>query len=406
MNLASNINLLAEACIFVDSTIETPSATRLIIRKDTGSDVLFIDTDIGQQEIMTGDGPVEFTTVLVKGDDDQLVTIGTNSTILIDSNAPNVSFGNDVNLTGNFFVTGQLANDTVDFFSTQDPLIKLSAGQTASDVYTQGIYSTYVDAGTRYRGICYHPADQCFTVFNDMITSPTTSDPLSPLGDIGTLSMSVASALQCGTGLLVNIEAEEATTPQTYTVPAINATFALANTPQTFSGKKTFSQLSVNRPIGGILYDNQMISFQAYLNPTNTNQAIGPQPIAMRVASTSSGSLVALIPYIQFGNGTAGVIEFGSIQIKLQQGSYVLCFTYVTAPNRSICEMYCAALGVSTVFDGYVASISSGGGSQRISFNVAVAGVYNFSLRQTGKNASSSSYIMTFAPIMFLSQFA
>lgn len=406
--MASDITLLAENCVFVDSILEVPPATRIVLRKATGAPVMFLDTVVGQEEIRTGDGPIEFDTLLVQGDSANLVVVGVpDATMHIDSLAPAIRFGGDLHVQGDLFVAGELVNETVDAFQIQDPLCKLSAGQTATDLYTQGIYSTYFDGlAVAYRGVAWDITRSAFVAFGGSPDLPTDNGALTPNVDCSVYSFATSNDVQFGLGNNNVQLAADATAGLIYTVPlsGTDQTFALANLPQTYTGTKTFSALSLTEPVGGTAFDMQVFGFLAFLNPTNSNQAIGPQTMVTNVATRQEGNLVALLPMIQFGNGTAGVIEFGNIQVRLRAGTYFVGFQYSLANNRSICELYCTALGVSIVFDGYVATTSTVAGAQQVQFNVAQAGLYTFGFRQNGKNASSSSYVMTMSPTLVFTQ--
>lgn len=378
----------------------------LTLRKEIGSNNLLLDDAVGSFTTLSSTGSSAYYSQLkINGDLKVKRSDDDETMFLIDTDAKETKTTRDLTINGNLNLSGVLTKTIGVATQFDDALLKLANGNTIFDIYNQGIYAQYsANAGVdvRYRGLMYAQNDSTFTFF-DQANDASDNDPLSaslPFECKKLRLKSDTNQIELGFGfdkVLINATpAPGGSTRYTIHDAGANADLVMTEGNQTINGYKVFRQMSVARPIGGTLQDNQLVPFMAYANPTNLNSASGPILRNNIVTETGSGNAVLLMPTITFGNATAGVREFGTVEVRLKAGTHRIGFGYSRSNNKGQYEIYCTALSLSIAFDAYNATTESG--TQLVSFVVPTAGIYSFALRQTGKNASSSSYIMDFYP--------
>lgn len=393
---------------------DTPG-NRLVLRKDAESNVLFISTATEDFPVMTSLSvlalnPGSFAQVVVTGNDaDAFIAedlLG-NEILHLDADQKTLLLDAPVHIEGNMHIDGQLCVTTGSNLAVINALAKFAVGQTTNDS-CQGWYAEYSDDGgtsTKYRGIAYDIGMGAFSHFTGAATEPTA------------LSVPAANAeLMCETiatfsptlNFLGASVACEFILPGNgnflYTIPETtgNTQFIMSEGNQSISALQTFAvnALAVSGPILGPAWDSQVIPFWAWNNQTNL---IGSVFGASSLANAWGGGFQPMSNMVRFGNNTAGVREFGWVPVSLRQGTYTLEWGFRRQFNHSICELYCTAIGLSVVADGYKANPRDGF-TIRQSFAVPAPGIYQFNMRQVGKNPSSSDYLFDTYGWLFLVQ--
>lgn len=112
---------------------------------------------------------------------------------------------NDVTVSGDLTVSGNVVSVDVSTLTIEDPLIKL-AKDNAADAVDIGFYGQYDDTGTKYAGLFRDASDGSgvFKLFAGLGTEPTTTvgDVSSLLADLDVGALS-ATSLTLGTDLAV-----------------------------------------------------------------------------------------------------------------------------------------------------------------------------------------------------------
>lgn len=83
-------------------------------------------------------------------------------------------YSGDVTISGNLVVQGSRTEISVDTMQVEDPLIKLSANNTA-DIVDIGFYGVYNDGTERYTGLARDASDGSYFLFANLVAQPTTT---------------------------------------------------------------------------------------------------------------------------------------------------------------------------------------------------------------------------------------
>ncbi len=200
-----------------------------------------------------------------------------------------------------------------------------------------------------------------------------------------------------GTTNKTTINSVAPTSSRTYTIPDAGAdtSFAMLDGSQTFSGVKTFdSGITSTLPVYGLSYDYQRVPFLAFRNPTNTDPSYPIPECYYVTGATVLGMSVRFL-------GSAGGVDYGTVQVKTRAAPYRIWLAYRTQNNHGIWKVSFDGVDKAT-YDLYSGSVAGNGGF--IDLGTLTAGVHTIGFRGVGKNASSSNYLGSFVPIMYLIQ--
>ena len=183
--------------ILDEDNMASNSATALVTQQSVKA---YVDNELTSNDLdFLGDNAVaaavdlDSQSLTIAGTANEIVTVGVNQTLTI-SLPDDVTIGRDLTVTqdlvvsGNTSITGDLIVDgdltylNVATINVEDTLMKLSAGNIADTVDT-GIYSKYVDGGTKYTGYFRDANDSgIFKFFEELQAEPTTTVNIAGTG--------------------------------------------------------------------------------------------------------------------------------------------------------------------------------------------------------------------------------
>lgn len=421
LSLPIPVSALCEALWLNDAKDpEAPDATKIVVYKKPGDNHAYIRTNTVTEYIVTsgtGGGHGEFSSLTIDGKmSDALLIQRANLAELLRCDTDTLATYTTCTTTMNdgLSLDGYISAETSQVLDIENNMIGLASEQKTVDDLVTGWYSEFSnDAGatTMYRGVMLSPNPPTLYYADNLTNEPTEDSPAGLQGGsahCGQLTLRAAEEqIVFGpNNSRVRLTCEiPAALAYTLTIPnaGADAEFVMLEATQNIAGTKSMTAgVTTPGPVIAGLFDYQIIPLAAYNNTTNPNSA----NMAANIPRTSNAAtnIPAVGEMVRFGSVTSGggVLQWGYVPVRLRQGTYSLTFLWRTQSNHGIMQFFCTALGVTGNMDGYSASVNIAG--LNVPITVPTAGVYDFGLRQNGKNPSSSDFLIDMWPFATLVQ--